>query len=115
MTIELCDDISLNEGFATWMDHRTMQEWKPEWNAALDEVRDTERATQLDSLRATRPVRTKVETPDQIIEVFDALAYQKTAAIIRIVEGYAGPANFRDANNAYLKKLAFVNETGEVL
>ena len=113
VTMAWWDDIWLNEGFATWMEYRPLQEWKPEWNASLDEVRDTERATQLDSLRATRPVRTKVETPDEINEVFDAIAYQKTAAIIRMVEGYAGPASFRDGINAYLKKFAFANATGE--
>jgi aminopeptidase N len=113
VTMAWWDDIWLNEGFATWMERRPMQEWKPEWNAALDEVRDTERATQLDSLRATRPVRTKVETPDEINEVFDAIAYQKTAAIIRMVEGYVGRPAFRDGINAYLKQFAFANATGE--
>lgn len=115
VTMEWWDDIWLNEGFATWMERRPMQEWRPEWNAVLDEVRDTERATQLDSLRATRPVRTKVETPDEINEVFDAIAYQKTAAIIRMVEGYAGRESFRDGINTYLKKFAFANATGEGL
>ena len=107
------DDIWLNEGFATWMEFRPMQEPKPEWHGALDEVRDTQRAMALDALSATRPVRMKVETPDEINEVFDAMAYQKTAAIIRMVEGYVGTASYRDGINAYLKKFAFANATGE--
>ena len=90
VTMEWWDDIWLNEGFATWMEHRPMQEWQPEWNGALDEVRDTQGAMNLDALRATRPIRTKVETPDEINQVFDAIAYQKTAAVIRMVEGYVG-------------------------
>lgn len=113
VTMQWWDDIWLNEGFATWMEYRPMQEWKPEWHGALDEVRDTQRAMALDSLRTTRPVRTKVETPEEINEVFDALAYQKTAAVIRMVEGYAGAAQFRDGINAYLKKFAFANAAGE--
>ncbi len=92
VTMEWWDDIWLNEGFATWMERRPMEEWKPEWNGALDEVRDTQGAMTLDALRATRPVRTRVETPDEINQVFDAIAYQKTAAVIRMVEGYVGPA-----------------------
>ena len=107
------DDIWLNEGFATWLERRPMQESKPEWNGALDEVRDTQRAMGLDALRATRPVRTKVETPDEINQVFDAMAYQKTAAVIRMVEGYVGRASYRDGINAYVKKFAFANATGE--
>ncbi len=113
VTMAWWDDIWLNEGFATWMEYRPMQESKPEWQGALDEVRDTQRAMALDALRTTRPVRTAVETPDEINQVFDAIAYQKTAAIIRMVEGYVGAAGYRDGINAYLKKFAFANATGE--
>ena len=113
VTMEWWDDIWLNEGFATWMEYRPMQEFKPEWNGAFAEVRDTQRAMNLDALRATRPIRTKVETPEEINQVFDAIAYQKTAAVIRMVEAYVGAASFRDAINAYVKKFAFANATGE--
>lgn len=113
VTMAWWDDIWLNEGFATWLEYRPMTEWKPEWQASLEEVRDTQRAMALDALRATRPVRTAVETPDQINEVFDAIAYQKTAAVIRMVEGYVGAESFRAGINAYLKKFAFANATGE--
>ena len=113
VTMEWWNDIWLNEGFATWMEFRPMQESQPEWQGALEEVRDTQRAMNLDSLRTTRPVRTQVETPDEINQVFDAIAYQKTASIIRMVEGYAGAARYRDGINAYLKKFAFANATGE--
>ena len=113
VTMAWWDDIWLNEGFATWMEFRPMQESKPEWQGALDEVRDTQRAMALDALRTTRPVRTPVDTPADINQVFDAIAYQKTASIIRMVEGYVGAARYRDGINAYLKKFAFANATGE--
>ena len=115
VTMAWWDDIWLNEGFATWMEFRPMQESHPEWFGALEEVRDTQRAMALDALRTTRPVRTAVETPDEINQVFDAIAYQKTASIIRMVEGYVGAARFRDGINAYVKKFAFGNATGEGL
>jgi aminopeptidase N len=113
VTMAWWDDIWLNEGFATWMEFRPMQESRPEWSGALEEVRDTQRAMNLDALRTTRPIRTPVETPDEINQVFDAIAYQKTASVIRMVEGYVGAARYRDAINAYLKKFAFANATGE--
>ena len=115
VTMAWWDDIWLNEGFATWMEFRPMQESRPEWLGPLEEVRDTQRAMALDALRATRPVRTAVETPDEINQVFDAIAYQKAASIIRMVEGYVTPARYRDAINTYLKKFAFANATGEGL
>jgi aminopeptidase N len=113
VTMQWWDDIWLNEGFATWMEYRPMQEAKPEWHAALEEVRDTQRAMDLDSLRTTRAVRTAVTTPNEINEVFDAIAYQKTASVIRMAEGYVGAGRYRDGINAYLKKFAFANATGE--
>ena len=113
VTMEWWDDIWLNEGFATWMEYRPIQEFRPEWNVAVDEVRDAQGAMNLDALEATRPIRTKVETPDEINQVFDGIAYQKTAAVIRMVEAYAGAASFRDGINAYLRKFAFANATGE--
>ena len=33
----------------------------------------------------------KVETPDEINEVFDGIAYEKTAAVLRMIEAYVGP------------------------
>jgi aminopeptidase N len=113
VTMAWWNDIWLNEGFATWMEYRPMQESTPESLGALAEVRDTQGAMALDALRTTRPVRTAVEAPDEINQVFDAIAYQKTASIVRMVEGYVGAAPFRDGINAYLKKFAFANATGE--
>jgi len=113
VTMAWWDDIWLNEGFATWMERRPMEEWKPEWQPRLDELRDTQGAMGLDTLRNTRPIRMRVDTPADINQVFDAIAYQKTAAVIRMVEGYVGAANYRDGINAYVKKFAYGNASGE--
>jgi aminopeptidase N len=113
VTMQWWDDIWLNEGFATWMERRPLDEWKPEWNVKLDEVRDTQDAMNLDTMRNTHPIRTRVETPDEINQVFDAIAYQKTGAVIRMVEAYVGASRYRAAINAYLKKFAYGNATGE--
>ena len=113
VTMQWWDDIWLNEGFATWMERRPLLEWKPEWSSRLEEVRDAEGAMIIDMLRTTRAVRTTVATPADINEVFDAIAYQKAAAVIRMVEGYVGPAAYRTGINAYLEKFAYGNATGE--
>ncbi|HUP39929.1 MAG TPA: hypothetical protein VM115_07395 [Vicinamibacterales bacterium] len=44
------------------------------------------RAMALDALRTTRPVRTAVNTPAHINQVFDAIAYQNTAAVGKPVD-----------------------------
>jgi aminopeptidase N len=113
VTMKWWDDIWLNEGFATWMANKPLAAWRPEWKVELDDGADTQMALGVDALRSTRPIRTKVETPEEINEVFDAIAYEKTAAVLRMVEGFVGREEFRRAVGAYLKKYAFGNATGE--
>jgi aminopeptidase N len=113
VTMAWWNDVWLNEGFATWMENRPQLEWKPEWNVRLEEVRDSQRAMNVDLLENTRPVRAHVETPEEINEVFDSIAYQKTAALVRMVEAYVGSERYRDAIKVYLKKFSYGNATGE--
>jgi aminopeptidase N len=79
----------------------------------LDDAEDTQLALSLDALQSTRPIRTKVETPEEINEVFDPIAYQKTAAVLRMIESYVGPQAFQKAVASYLRKYSFSNAAGE--
>jgi aminopeptidase N len=111
VTMEWWDDLWLNEGFATWMETRPLAAAKPEWNLALDEARATQTALDLDSVRSTRPIKTPASTPDEIEGLFDAVAYQKGAAVLRMVEEFVGPDVFQTAVNAYLAAHAYGNAT----
>ena len=113
VTMKWWDDIWLNEGFATWMANKPLAVWRPDWQVDLDEVEEAQVAVSTDALRATRPVRTRVETPDEINEVFDRIAYEKTASILRSIETYVGPDLMRTAVRSYLQHHAFSNASGE--
>jgi aminopeptidase N len=113
VTMKWWDDIWLNEGFATWMEKRPMAELRPEWNVELDEAADTQSALALDALPSTRAIRMRVETPDEINEVFDGIAYEKTAGVLRMVEGFVGAEAFRQGIVSYLKKFSYTNAAGE--
>ena len=113
VTMKWWDDIWLNEGFATWMANKPLAAWHPEWQVDLDEVEETQTAVSTDALRSTRPIRTTVETPDEINEVFDGIAYQKTASVLRTIENYVGPEMFRKGVGSYLRKYSFANAAGE--
>jgi aminopeptidase N len=112
VTMRWWDDIWLNEGFATWMENKPLASWHPEWHIERRETSDTIGALSLDSLESTRPIRFKVDTPDEINEVFDAIAYQKTAAVLRMVESYVGPESFRRGVASYLNKYSYGNAAG---
>ena len=113
VTMRWWDDIWLNEGFATWMASKPLAAWHPDWQIDLDESDETLKALGLDALRSTRPIRFAVDTPDEINEVFDAIAYEKTAAVLRMVEAYVGPESFRRGVASYLKKYSYGNAAGQ--
>ena len=113
VTMQWWDDIWLNEGFATWMANKPLAALHPEWNVDVDEAEENRTALALDSLRATRPIHADVLTPAQIDEAFDAIAYQKGAAVLRMLESYVGAETFRNGINAYLQAHASGNATSE--
>jgi aminopeptidase N len=111
VTMQWWDDIWLNEGFATWMSPKPVAAWKPEWHVELETVRDTITSLGVDSLQNTRPIQQAAETPAQIQELFDGIAYGKTAAVLRMLEAYIGPESFRAGVKQYLKEHAYGNAT----
>jgi aminopeptidase N/puromycin-sensitive aminopeptidase len=113
VTMKWWDDIWLNEGFATWMSSKPVEAWKPEWHFELDDVSDATRTMNVDSLENTRPIHQAAETPAQIQELFDGIAYGKAAAVLRMLESYLGEETFRAGVNAYLKQHQYGNATAD--
>jgi aminopeptidase N len=113
VTMAWWDDLWLNEGFATWMANKPLAAWRPDWNIPVDEALETQQALNLDSLKATRPIRSPVTTPAQIDEAFDAIAYQKGAAVLRMIESFVGAEPFKKGVNAYLQAHAYGNATSQ--
>ena len=111
VTMAWWDDIWLNEGFATWMANHPLAAWRPDWNVAVDDALENQTALSLDSLTSTRPIHARVDTPAQIEEAFDAIAYQKGAAVLRMMESYVGADAFKKGVNAYLQAHAYGNAT----
>jgi aminopeptidase N len=113
VTMKWWDDIWLNEGFATWIANKPVGEWRPDWNVHLEDAADTQAALGLDSLRTTRAIHMNVEAPDEINQVFDAIAYEKSAGVIRMVEAFVGAEEFRKAVASYIAKYAYSNAAGQ--
>ncbi len=113
VTMRWWDDLWLNEGFATWMASHPLAAWKPEWNLAVDEAAENQQALTRDSLKSTHPIHTAVESPADIEGSFDAITYEKGAAVIRMIENYVGFEAFRSGINAYLEAHAYGNATSQ--
>ena len=113
VTMKWWDDLWLNEGFATWMEKRPLAAAKPEWKMDVEAGLDTQKAMNLDSLASTRAIHSTVETPAEIEGSFDTIAYEKGAAVMRMIEGYLGDEVFRNGVNVYLEHHAYGNATSE--
>jgi aminopeptidase N/puromycin-sensitive aminopeptidase len=113
VTMKWWNDIWLNEGFATWMETKPVAAMHPEWKMTEQEVLSANEAMRTDSLANTRPIRQQATTSGEINELFDAIAYGKTAAVLRMVESYIGNAPFQKGINAYLEAHKYANATAE--
>ena len=103
VTMTWWDDLWLNEAFATWMGYKVVDQWRPEWRIWLDFAAGKETALAFDALRNTHPVRTEVLTPEQAGESFDAITYEKGAAVLRMLEGYLGESVFQRGIRSYIR------------
>ena len=111
VTMKWWDDVWLNEGFATWMSSKPVAKWKPEWNYDLDDVSGTGGTLNVDALESTRPIHQAADTPAQIQELFDGIAYGKAAAVLRMLEAYLGEQTFRAGVNSYVRQHEYGNAT----
>ena len=113
VTMQWWDNLWLNEGFASWMESKPVAKWKPEWNFPQDDARDLDTTLNLDSQKTTRTIRARAETPGEINEMFDGIAYGKAGAVLGMVENYLGEEVFRQGVHNYLAAHLYANATAE--
>ena len=113
VTMRWWDNLWLNEGFATWMANKPIAAWKPEWYMSEDVIADENRTLDYDAQPVTRAIRAKADTPDEINEMFDGIAYGKAAAVLLMAENYEGEETFRQGVHNYLQAHMFANATAE--
>jgi aminopeptidase N/puromycin-sensitive aminopeptidase len=113
VTMQWWDNLWLNEGFASWMESKPVAKWKPEWNFPQGDARELDTTLNLDSQKTTRTIRAKAETPGEINEMFDGIAYGKAGAVLGMVENYLGEEVFRQGVHNYLAAHLYANATAE--
>jgi aminopeptidase N len=113
VTMEWWDNLWLNEGFATWMETKSVAAWHPEWNFSQDDAQSLNDTLNSDSRKTTRAIRATADTPDEINEMFDGIAYGKAGAVIGMVENYLGKEVFRQGVHNYLQAHLYANATAE--
>jgi aminopeptidase N len=110
VTMEWWNDLWLNEGFARWMQTYAADDLHPEWETLLQAATDTlEAGKQADAVPSTHPVLQEVDTAEQAQEQFDAITYDKGAAIIFMINAYVGREKFREGVRRYMRAHAYGN------
>ena len=113
VTMQWWDNIWLNEGFATWMENKPVAAMHPEWSIDQDVVSGLDETLNLDAQPTTRAIRAKADTPDQINQLFDGIAYGKASDVLLTVENYLGEETFRKGVHNYLAAHLYANATAE--
>ncbi len=103
VTMAWWNDLWLNESFATWMAYEIVHDWQPDWKVWHEFIARRESALELDALRTSHPIAPPVETADEAQENFDAITYTKGAAVLRMLQRYAGATRFRAGVRRYIR------------
>jgi puromycin-sensitive aminopeptidase len=104
VTMAWWDDLWLNEAFATWMAYRVVDDWRPEWRMWQGFEHDRAGALALDALSNTHPIYAEVRSVAEATENFDAITYEKGAAVVRMIEHYLGADVFRAGVRLYMQR-----------
>ncbi len=113
VTMQWWNNLWLNEGFATWMESKAVEAWKPEWHLQQDVALATDGVLNYDAGKVTRAIRAKAETPAEINEMFDGITYQKGGAVLDMTENYEGKEVFRQGVHKYLSAHMYGNATAQ--
>jgi alanyl aminopeptidase len=115
VTMKWWDDIWLNEGFATWAEAKIVDAWRPSFGATLEQIAGVQGVMDSDALKSARAVRGPVRSTSEAEETFDGIAYDKGAAVLRMIEGWLGPEVFRRGVQRYLSENAWKNASSDDL
>ena len=109
VTMSWWNDLWLNEGFASWMETKATEHFRPDWHMNVGRVNGREAAMALDSLASTHPIVLEVASAKTADQAFDAIAYSKGEAVITMLEAFAGEGIWRDGIQRYMKRHAYGN------
>lgn len=109
VTMGWWNGIWLNEAFATFMEMKATDDFRPEWMRWTGFGISRSAAFDIDSLEATRPIEFPVHSPEDAEAMFDLLTYEKGAAVVRMLEQWLGEEPFREGIRTYLERHAYGN------
>jgi aminopeptidase N len=111
VTMAWWDNLWLKEGFASWMATKTMERFRPQWQARLRGALWRQEAMGDDARRTTHAIQTPVTNDARAMDVFDAITYSKGETFIGMLESYLGDEAFREGLRRYLRTHQYSSTT----
>jgi aminopeptidase N len=115
VTMAWWDDLWLNEGFASWMEVKAVEQLHPEWTGWANVAGEKQRAMDIDARRGTHPVIMHIDDVSQAEGAFDTITYAKGSQVVRTLEAWQGDDTFRDGVRRYIARHAYGNTVTEDL
>lgn len=109
VTMKWWNGLWLNEAFATFMEMKATDAFRPEWKRWVDFGLSRRDAFEIDALASTRPIEFAVTSPEEAEGMFDTLTYKKGAAVVRMLEQHLGPKRFQRGIRCYMDAHAYGN------
>ncbi|XP_072037073.1 aminopeptidase N-like [Amphiura filiformis] len=110
------DYILLKEGFASYMEYTGVPHVEPDWNLETQAlILDLHYVMEDDALASSRPVEVQVETSDEVSQLFDSIAYNKGASILRMCRSFLGEPTFQKGLKIYINRFAYQTATNDEL
>ncbi|XP_059338091.1 aminopeptidase N [Ammospiza nelsoni] len=113
VTLRWWNDLWLNEGFASYVEYLGADSAEPAWNIKdLMVLNELHTVMATDALASSHPLsfrEEEINTPAQISEVFDSIAYSKGASVLRMLSSFLSEDIFKEGLQSYLHTFSYSN------
>ncbi|NXI39248.1 AMPN Aminopeptidase, partial [Galbula dea] len=113
VTLRWWNDLWLNEGFASYVEYLGADAAEPSWDIKkLMVLNELYTVMATDSLTTSHPLsfrEEEINTPAQISEVFDSIAYSKGASVLRMLSDFLTEDVFKEGLQSYLHTFSYNN------
>ncbi|NXA57608.1 AMPN Aminopeptidase, partial [Nothocercus julius] len=113
VTLRWWNDLWLNEGFASYVEYLGANSAEPAWRIKdLMVLNEVYTVMGTDALASSHPLsfsEDEINTPAQISEVFDSIAYSKGASVLRMLSDFLTEDVFKEGLQSYLHTFAYDN------
>ncbi|NWY31069.1 AMPN Aminopeptidase, partial [Pheucticus melanocephalus] len=113
VTLRWWNDLWLNEGFASYVEYLGADSAESTWNIKdLMVLNELHAVMATDALASSHPLsfrEDEINTPAQISEVFDSIAYSKGASVLRMLSSFLSEDIFKEGLQSYLHTFSYSN------